>query len=108
MKNQGRALIGALVFSVIGIGYAFHLAANQKMEPPAVEKVSPYVIKAYENTLTAEGVDVIVLLKDQADLSGAERLETKALKGKFVYQKLVEKAAASQTDLIQWLKDHQL
>ena len=47
--------------------------------------------------------EFIVLLKEQADLSGAANLTTKAEKGEFVYQSLVAAARRSQGPIIQHL-----
>ncbi|MSR75219.1 MAG: hypothetical protein EXS14_07105 [Planctomycetes bacterium] len=48
-------------------------------------------------------VDVIVLLREQADLSAADRLETKEQKGHFVWDTLVRTAQRTQGPLLEWL-----
>jgi len=51
-------------------------------------------------TLRAEGrAEVIVVLRTQADLSGAEALPTKEAKGRYVYGALMAVAEATQRDL---------
>jgi serine protease AprX len=51
-------------------------------------------------TIQAEGMaEVLVLFRDQADLSGAASLPTKEAKGRYVYQALWAVAKASQRDL---------
>lgn len=48
--------------------------------------------------------EFIILLAEQADLSGAAALETKAEKGKYVYQRLTEVAQRSQGPVLNELK----
>lgn len=58
-------------------------------------KVEPTVLHQINTQVT----DYIVVFGEQADLSEAARLKTKAEKGKFVYQKLSEVAAATQKNV---------
>lgn len=59
-------------------------------------KVDPWVLET-----AAEGeTEFLVFLAEQADLSGAAALPTKAEKGAFVYQRLLETAQRSQRPLI--------
>ena len=48
-------------------------------------------------------LDVIVLLREQADLSAAAHLETKEQKGRFVWDTLVRTAQRTQGPLLEWL-----
>src|SRR5438128_2666659 len=64
-------------------------------------KLSPWVIEHTQDGQTAE---FLVVLNEQADLSGAEQLETKEEKGRFVYNVLMDKAQATQKPLLDWLK----
>lgn len=67
---------------------------------PWMAKVDPRVLAA-----AAGGeADFIVFLKEQADLSGAEALETKLAKGQFVYKRLTETASRSQGPVIRALQ----
>lgn len=50
--------------------------------------------------------DVIILLKSQADLQSATKIEDRKLRQQTVYEKLVKKANESQPRLIKLLKDH--
>ena len=56
----------------------------------AANKIAPWVM---ENTANGQEAEFFVVLADQADLSLAETLPTKAEKGRFVYQTLQNKAA---------------
>ena len=49
--------------------------------------------------------EFIVVLADQADLSAAKSLGTKAEKGRFVRDALWNKAQATQGPLRKWLQD---
>ena len=45
------------------------------------------------------------MLTDQADLSGAQTLTTKAEKGRYVYEELRNKSQATQGPILQWLRE---
>ena len=47
-----------------------------------------------------ENMPILVIMKDQADLTGAEKFTTKLEKGQYVYDKLRKKALTNQTDLV--------
>ncbi len=67
----------------------------------APDKIAPWVL-AY----TADGAEAefLVVLAEQADLSGAARLQTKAEKGRYVYERLWRTAQTSQAPLLKWLE----
>jgi subtilisin family serine protease len=68
----------------------------------AANKIASWVI---EHTSNGQRAEFFVVLADQAELSGAASLPTKAEKGRFVHQTLLEKAQSSQQPLLQWLRD---
>lgn len=63
-------------------------------------KIAPWVIEHTEGKQEAE---FLVILSDQADLGGAEALETKAEKGYFVYKALYDRAQITQKPLLEWM-----
>ncbi len=67
----------------------------------APEKIAPWVL---EHTANGAEAEFLVVLKPQADLSGAARLPTKAEKGRYVYAQLWRTAQTSQAPLLAWLK----
>ena len=62
----------------------------------------------YEKTQQDKFVPFLIILTKQADLSGARQLQTKNLKGNYVYQSLVEVAQVSQKDLTNFLKQNNI
>ena len=68
----------------------------------ATNKIAPWVM---EHTGNGQQAEFFVVLADQADLSGAESLPTKAEKGRFVYETLLSKAQTTQEPILQWLRD---
>jgi serine protease AprX len=89
------------------------LAVN--VQPPAqaqnqnaLTKLSPWVI---DHTKNNEPAEYLVILGEQADLSGADLLTTKEEKGAFVFKTLLSKAQATQGPMLDWLQangiDHQ-
>ena len=61
-----------------------------------------------EHTANGQQAEFFVVLADQADLSGAASLPTKAEKGRFVYETLLSKAQSTQEPILQWLRDRKV
>src|SRR5437667_4237314 len=62
-------------------------------------KIAPWVI---EHTASGQQAEFFVVLADQADLSGAAALRTKAEKGRYVHDPLWNKSQATQGPVLQW------
>ena len=58
-----------------------------------------------EHTANGQRAEFIVVLADQADLSGAAALTTKTEKSRYVYEALQSKSKATQTSILQWLRE---
>src|SRR6266404_8082063 len=71
----------------------------------AANKIAPWVM---EHAANGQGTEFFVVLADQADLSGAASLPTKAEKGRYVYQTLLDKAHSTQEPILQWLRDRNI
>src|SRR6266550_1032591 len=65
-------------------------------------KIAPWVI---EHTASRRQAEFFVVLADQADLSPAAALNTKAEKGRFVHDALWNKAQTTQAPILQWLAE---
>src|SRR5712671_4775595 len=68
-------------------------------------KIAPWVM---EHTANGQQAEFFVVLADQADLSQAAALQTKAEKGRYVYNTLLNKSLATQGPLLQWLRERGL
>ena len=68
----------------------------------AANKIAPWVM---EHTANGQQAEFFVVLADQADLSGADTLQTKNEKARFVYETLLNKSQATQDRILQWLRD---
>jgi subtilisin family serine protease len=68
----------------------------------AANKIAPWVM---EHTDNGQETEFFVVLVDQADLSGAANLQTKAEKGRYVYNSLLNKSQTTQGPILQWLGD---
>jgi serine protease AprX len=80
------------------------VAATSTGTPPprsVMSKIDPDVLA---QTAGGGQADFLVLLSNQADLSGAARLPTKIEKGRFVYHALLAEAHSTQGPLIAWLQ----
>jgi len=79
---------------------AFGLPAAAAPNLPTDAKIAPWVLA---HTLNDQQVEFLVVLNQQADLSGAEALLTKQEKGRYVVAQLRAAAQASQGPLLRWL-----
>jgi serine protease AprX len=70
-----------------------------------VNKIAPWVI---EHTAYGQQAEFFVVLADKADLSGAAYWQTKADKGRYVYNTLLNKARTTQGPIVQWLRERNL
>lgn len=66
-------------------------------EAAVLAKIHPWVI---ENTRAGAQAEFFVVLKNQADLSGATKLKGKLAKGQFVYRELFRAARQSQKPIL--------
>src|SRR5215216_3039437 len=72
---------------------------------PAGSKIAPWVM---EHTANGRQAEFFVVLTDQADLSQAASLQTKADKGRYVYNTLLTKSQTTQGPVLQWLRERGL
>ena len=88
-------LLAGMVFGFVQPG-SVQASAPGAPEAQAVEKIEELVLKEIS---TAGTTDFFVWMTEQADLSPAAQLQTKAEKGQFVYDTLVATAERSQKNL---------
>jgi subtilisin family serine protease len=75
---------------------ALAAAAQARAQVPAAGKLTPWVMAKTE----AGEAEFLVVMADQADLSPARALATKAAKGRFVYDTLFQKAQQTQAGVL--------
>jgi len=103
----GLVFLAATVAAVLGAVVSSR-AVNQPSSPEqaaALRKVAPWVI---QHTAGGKQVEFMIILTDQADLSGAAVMQTKVAKGRFVRDTLWNKSQATQKSILKWLDEHQL
>src|SRR6202171_1281418 len=71
----------------------------------AMNKIAPWVL---QHTADGTQAEFLVVLTDQADLSGAEALTTKQEKGRYVRDALSNKAQTTQAPLLTWLRERNI
>jgi len=87
---------------------AFGASPSHSIHPQssaALKKVAPWVL---DRTVNGNSAEFLVVLADQADLSGATALPTKEARGRYVRDTLWNKAQTSQAPLLQWLREHNI
>jgi serine protease AprX len=83
-------------------------AVGQRVGGNAVNianKIAPWVL---EHTAYGQQAEFFVVLADRADLSAAANWQTKADKGRYVYNTLLNKARTTQGPILQWLRDRNI
>lgn len=107
-----RRILCILFFAaavLAGLGAVASLRAVSQPASPsegaALRKIAPWVT---EHTAGGKQAEFMVVLADQADLSGAALLKTKKEKGRFVRNALWNKSQATQGPLLKWLAARQL
>src|SRR4029450_6563045 len=79
-------------------GVALAMAAGVlEAAPDASAKVTPWVMG---KTAGGSQAEFLVVMADQADLTAAQALTTKAAKGRFVYDTLYQQAQRSQAGVL--------
>ncbi len=98
------AFIAASVAVVGGISSSRGVTQHIEKPPgrPFQHKIAPWVVT---HTASGEQAEFFVVLKDQADLSGAAALGTKAGKGRYVYDALRSKSLNTQGPILRWLRE---
>src|SRR4029078_1554700 len=99
----GILCLVAAVATVLGAVASLRAVSkpNSPAQTAALRKIAPWVT---EHTAGDQQAQFMVILADQADLSQAAALPTKAEKGRFVYDTLLTKSQTTQAPLQQWLR----
>ena len=71
------------------------------IDPAGAAKIDRWVI---DHTTNGQSAEFLVILNDRADLTAADRLTTKAAKGRYVYETLYDTAQRSQRSIVTWLQ----
>ena len=83
----------------------FFLAAWQANPTNWKDKIDPDILNEMDSEI--EEIEFIIVLKEQADVSGAKQLKGKTAKGQYVFSKLREHALQTQTAIQVMLKNEQ-
>ncbi|HEX8650191.1 MAG TPA: S8 family serine peptidase [Pyrinomonadaceae bacterium] len=95
-------MVLAIAMLVLSNTTGYTVSQDQNL---AMNKIAPWVL---EHTAAGQEAEFLVVLGDQADLSGASRLRTKQEKGRFVRDTLWNKAQQTQAPLIKWLEERNI
>ena len=103
MRNSARTSLVVFLAAALISSAAAQLPAQTTPPPPAdaPEAISSWVL---DRTAAGGKTDFLVVLKEQADLSGAALLNTRLEKTRFVVARLREAAARSQGPVLETLK----
>lgn len=99
-KNRGVLI--ALATGLLLLGPAIGIIEPATASAPWSQKLDPLALEE----CAAEGhAPVVVMLAEQADLTGAESAVDKAARGRWVVRRLREVAERTQPPVVSWLED---
>ncbi|MDQ3115393.1 MAG: S8 family serine peptidase [Verrucomicrobiota bacterium] len=102
----GFLFLAAAVAAVLGaVASSRAVSRPNSPEAAALRKIAPWVT---EHTADGKQAEFMVVLADQADLSGAAALSAKNEKGHFVRDALWNKSQATQGPVLQFLQERGL
>ena len=99
LRNVGLGLLLA-ISSMLIVTSVSRGVAQPQIDSSGAAKIDRWVI---DHTTGDQPAEFLVILNDQADLSAADRLTTKAAKGRYVYETLYNTAQRSQRSIVTWL-----
>src|SRR6266480_4446463 len=94
-------LIAASIAVVGAIGSSHSVIPRFEPAGLYAGKIAPWLV---EHTADGQQAEFFIVLADQADVSGAAALHTKAEKGRYVYDALWNKSQITQEPILQWLR----
>lgn len=94
-----RACLDALLILVILVANSLPAHSSASQATSWKDKVDPWVLE----TASSQETEFLVFLSEQADLSQAAHLESKAEKDTYVFQKLVDTARRTQAPVLEAL-----
>ncbi len=102
-RITGLLFLSAAVAAVLGAAASSRAVnpAHSPQQTAALRKIAPWVT---EHTAGGKQAEFMVVLTDQADLSGASKLKTKKEKGRFVRDALWNKSQATQGPVLKWIE----
>jgi len=104
-KSQAqRCLLTLILFTAALFTGLYAITSSPAGQAPgsAMNKIAPWVLN---HTAAGSQAEYLVVLKDQANLSGAARLRTKQEKGRYVRNVLWTKAQRTQGSILKMLRD---
>lgn len=100
MKIRSLARWCFVLITLFWVGVIASSSFSARENNPTINKISSWVL---EKTANGGEAEFLVALADQADLSGADALATKAEKGRYVRDALWNKAQETQKPILEWL-----
>jgi len=102
MSSPWRRTFGSLFILAAVVAALAAISSSRATSGDAAAKIAPWVM---DHTANGQKAEFIVVMVDQADLSGAATLPTKVDKSRFVHDALWNKAQTTQRPITQWLSE---
>lgn len=108
LASTSVLLFAALFIPLTRIGQSVEASAANEPGTSSVQnaqivlnKIAPWVL---EKTAEGKTSEFLIVMNEQADLSGAALFASRAEKGRYVYETLYQKALHTQQPLLDWLR----
>ncbi len=107
-RQARRTTLCLLLFVAAGIAALGAIGSSPAISQRAgdiafhLDKIAPWVI---EHTANGQQAEFMIVLADQANLSGAAALATENEKGRYVRNALLSMSQATQGPILQWLRE---
>ena len=105
MKIYSLARWSLLTITLFWVAVIATTGFSAREQKAAASKIAPWVL---ERTANGDAAEFLVVLEQQADLSGAAALKTKQEKGRFVREALWKKAQETQGPLLSYLAEQKI
>ena len=105
MKIYSLARWSLLTITLFWVAVIATTSFSARGQKDISSKIAPWVL---EKTANGEAAEFLVVLDQQADLSGADALKTKQEKGRFVREALWKKAQETQGPLLSYLAEQKI
>jgi serine protease AprX len=99
-RKAGLSVLWVVLFMLV-VTAVSRGVAQPLIDTAGAAKIDRWVL---DHTNGGQVAEFLVIMNDQADLTSADRLTTKAAKGRYVYETLYATALRSQQSIVKWLQ----
>jgi serine protease AprX len=103
-RMAGLSVLWVVLFMLV-VTSASRSVAQPPVDSSGAGKIDRWVI---DHTNGGQVAEFLVIMNDQGDVTAADRLTTRAAKGRYVYETLYATAQRSQQSIVAWLQQREV